>query len=98
MKILLIITGSVGCYKALDFIRILQKQEIEFEVIATKNTFKFISKILIEGISKKIIYSEFIGNYNINTKHTIDLNQSSGTYIISLKSNDYTNEQLIIIE
>ena len=58
MKILLIISSSVGCYKALDFIRIIQKREIDFEIIATKNTFQFISKLLIEGISKKKIYSE----------------------------------------
>jgi len=58
MKILLIISSSVGCYKALDLIRIMQKKNIDFEIIATKNTFQFISKLLIEGISKKKIYSE----------------------------------------
>lgn len=68
MKILLIISGSVGCYKALDFIRILQKQKINFEVIATKNTFQFISKVLIEGISKKLIYSEL---FDLNLEQSI---------------------------
>lgn len=58
MKILLIISSSVGCYKALDFIRIMQKSEIKYEIIATKNTFQFISKLLIESISKKNIFSE----------------------------------------
>ena len=58
MKILLIITSSVGCYKALDFIRELQKKSIDFEIIATKNTFEFISPLLLESISRKKIYSE----------------------------------------
>ncbi|MAV82199.1 MAG: hypothetical protein CMI90_01890 [Pelagibacteraceae bacterium] len=58
MKILLIITGSVGCYKSLDLIRIFEKQNIDYEIIATNSTFEFISKLLIEGISKKRIYSE----------------------------------------
>ena len=58
MKILLIITSSVGCYKALDFIRELHKKSIDFEIIATKNTFEFISPLLLESISRKKIYSE----------------------------------------
>ena len=58
MKILLIITSSVGCYKALDFIRELQKKSIDFEIIATKNTFEFISPLLLESISGKKIYSK----------------------------------------
>ena len=58
MKILLIITSSVGCYKALDFVRELQKKSIDFEIIVTKNTFEFISPLLLESISRKKIYSE----------------------------------------
>ena len=58
MKILLIISSSVGCYKALDLIRELQRQSIDYEVIATQNTFQFVSKLLIESIAKKKIYSE----------------------------------------
>ena len=58
MKILIIITGSVGCYKSLDLIRECQKKSIEYEVIATKNTYEFISKLLLETISNKPVYSE----------------------------------------
>ena len=58
MKILLIITSSVGCYKALDLIREFQKKSINFEIIATKNTFEFISPLLLETISHKKVYSE----------------------------------------
>ena len=58
MKILLVITSSVGCYKALDLIREFQKKSIDFEIIATKNTFEFISPLLLESIRRKKIYSE----------------------------------------
>jgi phosphopantothenoylcysteine decarboxylase/phosphopantothenate--cysteine ligase len=58
MKILLIITSSVGCYKALDLIREFQKKSINFEIIATENTFEFISPLLLETISHKKVYSE----------------------------------------
>jgi hypothetical protein len=67
-----------------------------FELVINQNADNV--NIEISDLLGKIIYSEVIENYNINTRHTIDLNQSSGTYIISLKSNDYTKEQLIIIE
>ena len=50
MKILIIITGSVGCYKSLDLIRECQKKSIDYEVIATKNTFEFISNLLLVTI------------------------------------------------
>jgi len=53
MKILLIISSSVGCYKALDLVREFQKQDIEYEIIATKNTFEFISPLLLESISRQ---------------------------------------------
>ena len=58
MKILLIISSSVGCYKALDLIREFQKQSIDYEIIATKNTFEFISPLLLESISRKKVYGE----------------------------------------
>ena len=58
MKILIIITGSVGCYKSLDLIRECQKKSIDYEVVATKNTFEFISKLLLETICNKQVYSE----------------------------------------
>ncbi len=46
MKILIIITGSVGCYKSLDLIRECQKKAIEYEVIATKNTYELLKETL----------------------------------------------------
>ena len=36
MKILIIITGSVGCYKSLDLVRECQKKSIEYEVLQQK--------------------------------------------------------------
>ena len=35
-----------------------KKKAIEYEVIATKNTYEFISKLLLETISNKPVYSE----------------------------------------
>ena len=34
MKILIIITGSVGCYKSLDLIRECQKKSIEYKIFS----------------------------------------------------------------
>ena len=69
MKILLIISSSVGCYKALDLIREFQKQSIDYEIIATKNTFEFISPLLLESISRKKVYSEL---FDLDMEKTLD--------------------------
>ena len=58
MKILIIISSSVGCYKALDFVRELQRQSVKYEIIVTKNTFEFISPLLLESISHQKVYCE----------------------------------------
>ena len=67
-----------------------------FELLINQNTDNI--NIEIRDLLGKIIYSEFINQYNINTKHKIDINQSSGTYIISVQSDHYTHEKLIVID
>ena len=76
MKILIVITGSVGCYKSLDLIRECQKKAIEYEVIATKNTYEFISKLLLETISNKPVYSELFD---------LDMEKKNWTHKISAR-------------
>ena len=44
-KILLIITGSVAAYKAVDLVRLLQKKSYEVSVILTKSAQEFITPL-----------------------------------------------------
>ena len=50
-KILIIITGSVACYKTLDLIRLLRKNGNEVNCILTKSASEFITPLLVSSLS-----------------------------------------------
>ena len=54
-KILLIITGGIACYKALDLIRRLQDKESEVDCILTSNALEFVKVITFESLLGKKI-------------------------------------------
>ena len=56
-KILLIITGGIASYKALDLIRRLQENDVTIECILTENAKKFINLITFESLLGKKVHS-----------------------------------------
>ena len=56
-KILLIITGGIASYKALDLIRRLQENNVMIECILTENAKKFINLITFERLLGKKAHS-----------------------------------------
>lgn len=50
-KILIIITGSVACYKTLDLIRLLKKNNYQVNCILTKSASEFITPLLVSSLS-----------------------------------------------
>ena len=50
-KILFIITGSIACYKAVEAIRLLKKQNYHITPILTKGGAEFITPLLLTAIS-----------------------------------------------
>lgn len=56
-KILLIITGGIACYKALDLIRRLQEKQVFIECILTESAKKFINIITFESLLGKRVHS-----------------------------------------
>ena len=56
-KILLIITGGIASYKALDLIRRLQENNVIIECILTENAKKFINLITFESLLGKKVHS-----------------------------------------
>ncbi|MFM2200071.1 MAG: bifunctional phosphopantothenoylcysteine decarboxylase/phosphopantothenate--cysteine ligase CoaBC [Pseudomonadota bacterium] len=55
-KILVIITGSVACYKTLDLIRLLRKKNYQVNCILTKSASEFISALLVSSLSSTPTY------------------------------------------
>ncbi len=81
-NILLIITGSVAAYKAVDLIRKLQKNNRQVRVILTKSAQKFITKMLISSIAGKENLYEEIFDENDPMSH-ISLSRKSDLVVIA---------------
>ena len=56
-KILLIVTGGIACYKALDLIRRLQEAKVEVDCILTQNAKEFVNIITFESLLGKQVCS-----------------------------------------
>ena len=56
-RILLIVTGGIANYKALDLIRRLQEKDVEIDCILTESAKKFINIITFESLLGKKIHS-----------------------------------------
>ena len=58
-KILVIITGSIAAYKALDLVRDLQKKSYQVKVVLTKSAQEFVTKLLVNSlVGDKNVYTE----------------------------------------
>ena len=52
-RILLIVTGGVASYKALELLRLLVKDNFDLECVLTDNTKKFINILMFESLLGK---------------------------------------------
>jgi phosphopantothenoylcysteine decarboxylase/phosphopantothenate--cysteine ligase len=57
-KILLIISGSIAAYKALDLIRLLKKNFFEVQCVLTKGAKEFVTPLSVSSISENKIYDD----------------------------------------
>ena len=49
-------------------------------------------------ITGKVLYSEVIENYNVNSKHNINTNLEPGSYILNIISNEYNSQKMIVVD
>ena len=69
-KILLIVTGGIACYKALDLIRRLQDKKSKVECVLTSNAQEFVKEITFESLlGKKITSNLFSLDQEKNMNH-----------------------------
>ncbi|MBS91575.1 MAG: bifunctional phosphopantothenoylcysteine decarboxylase/phosphopantothenate--cysteine ligase CoaBC [Rickettsiales bacterium] len=69
-KILVIVTGGIACYKALDIIRKFQEYEVEVECILTKNAGEFVNILSFESLlGKKVHLNLFSLDQEKNMSH-----------------------------
>ena len=81
-KVLIIVTGGIACYKALDLIRRLQEYKVNVECILTKNSNEFVNSLSFESLlGKKIHQNLFSLNQEKNMSH-IELGKTSDAILI----------------
>ncbi|KJV69344.1 flavoprotein [Candidatus Neoehrlichia procyonis] len=83
MKILLIISGSIAAYKALDIIRTLKKRNYTINCILSKHGEKFITPLSVTSLSGNPVYtdSNALDTYN-NIKH-ISITRNSDIILVA---------------
>ena len=85
-KILLIITGGISCYKSLELIRLLQKQNHLISVILTESALQFISSLLVKSLSTEKVYTQLFSDNGI--EH-IQLTRQADLVVIAPATADF---------
>ncbi|WP_196492740.1 phosphopantothenoylcysteine decarboxylase [Ehrlichia ruminantium] len=83
MKILLIISGSIAAYKALDLIRKLQENKHTITGIISKSGEKFVTPLSVASLSGNYAYTnaDFFNTHN--SMHHISLTRNSDLVLVA---------------
>ena len=88
-KILLIITGSIAAYKAMDLLRLLQKKSYEVTCVLTKSACEFITPLLASSLSGKKTYTDlFLTDDEIEMGH-IQLSRGCDLIVVAPATADF---------
>ncbi len=88
-KILLIITGSVAAYKAMDLVRLLKKKSFDVTCILTKSAEQFITPLLASSLSGNKTYNElFSADDKLGIEH-INLSRQSDLVVVAPATADF---------
>jgi phosphopantothenoylcysteine decarboxylase/phosphopantothenate--cysteine ligase len=91
-KILLIITGSIACYKSIDLIRLLKKKSYEVNCILTKGAQEFITPLLVSSISSTKTYHQLFSSDDELQMGHINLSRTNDLIIIAPTTADFINK------
>ncbi len=61
-RILYLMSGSIACFKSCQVISQLVQEGCEVQVVATNNTFEFVGKATLEGLTGKAVLHELFTN------------------------------------
>jgi len=88
-QILLIITGSIAAYKAIDLIRLLKKNDYNVSCVLTKAAQEFITPLLCSSISGNKTYTDlFLADDEIEMGH-INLSRQADLIVVAPASADF---------
>lgn len=81
-KIVLGVTGSIAAYKALELVRLLQKQGYDVWVVMTENAKQFVTPLSFETLSHNPVFSEMFFKRETLPVH-VDLTKDAQAIIVA---------------
>jgi phosphopantothenoylcysteine decarboxylase/phosphopantothenate--cysteine ligase len=99
-KILLIITGSIACYKSIELIRLLKKKSYEVNCILTNGAKEFITPLLVSSISGTKTFDQLfsvddeisMGHINLSRQHDLIVIAPASADFIAKIANGYGDD------
>ncbi|MSO14566.1 bifunctional phosphopantothenoylcysteine decarboxylase/phosphopantothenate--cysteine ligase CoaBC [Rickettsiales endosymbiont of Trichoplax sp. H2] len=91
-KILLVITGSIAAYKAIELIKELENKGNELNIILTHSAERFISKLTIASLSKANILQDKIFQEDMDPMLHIQLAKNHDQIIVAPASADFISK------
>ena len=88
-NILLIVTGSVAAYKAMDLVRLLRKKSYNVTCILTKSACEFITPLLASSLSGNKTYNELFSIEDEIEMGHINLSRQSDLIVVAPATADF---------
>lgn len=88
-KIVLGITGGIAAYKAAELVRLLQKNNIEVQVVMTEAACQFITPVTMQALSGKPVFLNMWDNSISNGMPHIELSREADTILVAPASADF---------
>jgi phosphopantothenoylcysteine decarboxylase/phosphopantothenate--cysteine ligase len=85
-QILLIITGGIACYKSLELLRLLQKENYIVNIVLSDSASHFITSHLVKSLSTAKVYTQLFGD---NGMDHIELSRQADLIIIAPATADF---------
>ncbi len=82
-NIVLGVTGGIAAYKALELLRLFQKNRANVFVIMTKNACEFVAPLSFEALSKNCVYIDTFNQKDSNSIKHIELAQLADIVVIA---------------
>ncbi len=82
MKLLLGVTGSISAYKAVDIMRVFQKNDHEVSVVMTRSAARFIAPLVFETYTPGKVYTHMFAEHQDPLLH-INLSKENDLFLIA---------------
>ncbi|MCI0130871.1 MULTISPECIES: phosphopantothenoylcysteine decarboxylase [unclassified Vagococcus] len=82
-KVLLGVSASISAYKAADIISQLKKQQIDVEVIMTKNSTQIIPPLTLQVLSKETVHTDVMYEHKPSDINHIDMVKRADLFLVA---------------